>query len=220
MIDEIERKARYKVGFEINKGECKSILNRCKSEALDCKTDIEMLKHFKKYMDIINNVGINLDKKPIKIAIIGEIYTILEPFSNLYIEDKLMDYGVSTYRGLTPSWWIKDAVLSPLKLNSLKLRSASKEYLPLYIGGHARECIGEAILAKKKGFDGAIQLYPVGCMPEIVSHAILPNISKDKDFPIMTLILDEMTGEAGFVTRLEAFLDLIERKSEDVLFGN
>ena len=220
LIDEIEMKARYKVGFEINKGQCKSILKRCKSEALEFKTDIEMLQHLKEYRRIINNVQINPYKKPIKIAILGEIYTIWEPFSNLYIEDKLMDYGVSTYRGLTPSWWVKDAVLSPLKLNSIKIRRASKKYLPLYIGGHARECIGEAVLAEKNGFHGAIQVYPVGCMPEIVSHSILPTISKDKNFPIMTLILDEMTGEAGFVTRLEAFLDLIERRNDDVLLGN
>ncbi|MBC8060510.1 MAG: 2-hydroxyglutaryl-CoA dehydratase [Clostridiaceae bacterium] len=220
LIDEIEMKARYKVGFEINKGQCKDILKQCKSEALNCKSDIEMVEHLKNYQKIINKVQINPKKNPIKVAILGEIYTVLEPFSNLYIEDKLMDYGVSTYRGLTTSWWVKDAVLSPLKLNSIKIRRASKKYLPLYIGGHARECIGEAVLAEKKGFDGAIQVYPVGCMPEIVSHAILPTISKDKNFPIMTLILDEMTGEAGFVTRIEAFLDLIERRNEDVLLGN
>ena len=220
LMDEIEMKARYKVGYEMDKGQCKNILKQCKSRALECKTDVEMVEHLKHYKKIIDNVKINPDKNPIKVALLGEIYTILEPFSNLYIEDKLMDYGVSTYRGLTPSWWVKDAVLSPLKLNSINIRRASKKYLPLYIGGHARECIGEAVLAEKRGFHGAIQVYPVGCMPEIVSHAILPTISKDKDFPIMTLIVDEMTGEAGFVTRIEAFLDLIERRSENVLFGN
>ncbi|MDD4707501.1 MAG: CoA protein activase, partial [Firmicutes bacterium] len=32
--------------------------------------------------------------------------------------------------------------------------------------------------------------------------------------PVMTLVLDEMTGEAGYMTRLEAFVDLIRRKKE------
>jgi len=54
-------------------------------------------------------------------------------------------------------------------------------------------------------------------MPEIVSKSILPTISNDKDFPIMSLVVDEMTGEAGFVTRIEAFLDLLERRRSDVL---
>ncbi|KZL91150.1 2-hydroxyglutaryl-CoA dehydratase [Clostridium magnum] len=220
LIDRIEEKARFLSGYEINKGECKNLLNQCKTEAFKCNSPEEMLVHFKKYEKKISNIHIDKRKDPIKIAIIGEIYTIIEPFSNLYIEDKLMDYGVSTKRHLSPSWWLKNLTLLPLKLNSLDIRRASREYLPLYIGGHARECIGETVLAKEKGFDGAIQIFPMGCMPEIVSKAILPSISKDKDFPILTLVVDEMTGEAGYITRIEAFLDLLERRKENVLYGN
>jgi predicted nucleotide-binding protein (sugar kinase/HSP70/actin superfamily) len=59
----------------------------------------------------------------------------------------------------------------------------------------------------------------MGCMPEIVAKAILPAISNDKDFPIMTLVVDEMTGEAGYVTRIEAFIDMLERRKKNVLYG-
>jgi predicted nucleotide-binding protein (sugar kinase/HSP70/actin superfamily) len=219
-IDSIEEKARLLSGYELNKGECKRILNECKSKAFTCNSPEEMLSCLKKYEKLINSIAIDKTRTPIKIAIIGEIYSIIEPFSNLYIEDKLMDYGVSTKRNLSPSWWVKNMTLLPFKLNSLNLRRASREYLPLYIGGHARECIGEAIIAKEKEFDGAIQIFPMGCMPEIVSKAILPSISRDKDFPILTLVVDEMTGEAGYITRIEAFLDLLERRKENVLYGN
>lgn len=220
LIDKIEERARWLSGYETNSGECKKLLNSCKTDAFKCSTPKEMLDCLKNYEKKINNVPTDKKKDPIKIAIIGEIYTIIEPFSNLYIEDKLMDYGISTKRHLSPSWWVKNTTLLPLKLNSLDIRRASREYLPLYIGGHARECIGEAVLAKEKGFDGAIQIFPMGCMPEIVSKAILPSISKDKDFPILTLVVDEMTGEAGYVTRIEAFLDLLERRKEHVLYGS
>jgi predicted nucleotide-binding protein (sugar kinase/HSP70/actin superfamily) len=179
-----------------------------------------MFEHLEKYKKLLENIPIDKKRNPIKIAIIGEIYTIIEPFSNLYIEDKLMDYGISTNRHLTPSWWFKNMTLTKLKLNSMDIRRASKEYLPLYIGGHARECIGDAVLAKEQNFDGAIQIFPMGCMPEIVSKAILPSISKDKDIPILTLVVDEMTGEAGYITRIEAFLDLLERRKENVLYGS
>jgi predicted nucleotide-binding protein (sugar kinase/HSP70/actin superfamily) len=94
----------------------------------------------------------------------------------------------------------------------MDIRRAAKEYLPLCIGGHAVECVGEAVLAERENFDGAIQIFPLGCMPEIVSKAILPQISKDKNFPILTLVVDEMSGEGGFVTRIEAFLDMLERR--------
>jgi predicted nucleotide-binding protein (sugar kinase/HSP70/actin superfamily) len=219
LIDDIEAKARFLTGYEATKGAFKRLLNSCKAEAMNCKTPEEMLKLLYDYRSRLDKVKTDKNKKPIKIAIIGEIYTIIEPFSNLYIEDKLMDYGVSTKKTLTPSWWYKNLVLSPLKLNQLEIKRKARDYLPLGIGGHARECIGEAVLAHDEGFDGAIQIFPMGCMPEIVSKAILPKISREKDFPIMTLVVDEMTGEAGYVTRIEAFVDLLERRKNNVLSG-
>lgn len=217
LIDEIEARAHYLAGYEIEKGQCKKILNNCINEAIKCKNPKDMIHLLKEYKHRINNIQIDTNKNPIKIAIIGEIYTVIEPMSNLYLEEKLMDYGVSTTRRLTPSWWAKDMALKPLKLNSLDIRRASKKYLSIGVGGHGRECIGEAVLAHEKNLDGAIQVFPLGCMPEIVSKAILPSISKDKEFPIMSLVVDEMTGEAGFITRIEAFVDLLERRKDNVL---
>jgi len=100
------------------------------------------------------------------------------------------------------------------RLNGLDVIRNAGQYLPYWIGGHARECIAEAVEADKKDFDGAIQVYPMGCMPEVVARSILPTISKDRDFPILTLVVDEMTGEAGYMTRIEAFLDLLERRKK------
>lgn len=217
-VDEVEKIAKYNCGYEKNKGEIKKLLNQCKCEAFDFNNPHEMLRHFKKYKKIIEDVPLDKSRRPIKIALIGEIYTVIEPFSNGYIEDKLMDYGICVKRHLSPSWWVKNAVMSPFKLNSIDIRSASRKYLPFYIGGHARECIGEAELAVHERFDGAIQLMPMGCMPEVVAKSILPSISRDNNFPIMTLIMDEMTGDAGYNTRIEAFIDLLERrKNTDVL---
>lgn len=217
LIDEIEAAAHYLAGYEKSKGQFKKILSCLRRDVLNSSSPKEMIRLLLDYKNKIKNITIDSNRNPIKIAIIGEIYTIIEPFSNLYIEDKLMDYGVSTKRRLTPSWWVKNTALIPTKLNSLDIKRGSKEYLSFGIGGHARECVGEAVLAYNEGFDGAIQIFPMGCMPEIVSKAILPKISKDKDFPIMSLVVDEMTGEAGYVTRIEAFIDLLERRRNNVL---
>lgn len=218
LIDEIDATAHLAAGYEISKGECKNMLNRCKKEAALCDNPMDMIKLLKEYKEKINYIPVDINKNPLKIAIIGEIYTVIEPFSNLYIEDKLMDYGVSSQRRLTPSWWLNNTALFLTKLNSLDIKLASKNYLPLNIGGHARECIGEAVLSYNEGCDGAIQIFPMGCMPEIVSKSILPSISKDMDFPIMSLVVDEMTGEAGYITRIEAFVDLLERRRDNVFF--
>lgn len=219
LLDDIEARAHYLAGYEINSGECKRILYECR-EAVLASRDLEMLGILKKYKMMIDNIKIDINKDPLKIAIIGEIYTIIDPLSNFYIEEKLMDYGVSTKRMLTPSWWVKDLFLKPLKINSYKINKAAKEYLPCKIGGHGRECVGEALLSVRNKMDGAIQIFPLGCMPEVVAKSVLPSIQRDKDFPIMSLVIDEMTAEAGYITRLEAFLDMLEmRKNPRLIAG-
>ena len=49
-------------------------------------------------------------------------------------------------------------------------------------------------------------------MPEIISQNIFPSMREDCEIPILTLIMDEQTGKAGYLTRLEAFVDLMRRK--------
>ena len=220
LIDETEALSHYLAGYERNKGECKRLLHECKKEAMKLSKPDEMLSLIKEYKKRIEYVSVDINKDPVRIALIGEIYTVIEPYSNFYIEDKLMDYGVSSKRGMTPTWWLKNMALSPVKLNSLNIKKSSSEYLSMEIGGHARECIGEAINSYKEGFDGAIQIFPLGCMPEIVSKSILPSISRDYEFPIMSLVVDDMTGEAGYITRVEAFIDLLERRRDNVLYGS
>ena len=87
------------------------------------------------------------------------------------------------------------------------------------IGGHAQETIGNTVLYAKDGYDGVVQIYPLTCMPEIVAESILPAIERDYNIPVLTLIIDEMTGEAGYLTRIEAFVDLLNRRRERVEIG-
>jgi predicted nucleotide-binding protein (sugar kinase/HSP70/actin superfamily) len=44
-------------------------------------------------------------------------------------------------------------------------------------------------------------------MVEVVTRA-----AREADRPVMTLVLDEHAGEAGYVTRIEAFADMLERR--------
>lgn len=220
LIDDMEKEAHMRAGYEKQPGECKRLLKNCKDEVFACDNPDKALEILKDYHRKIKYVSVDPYKSPLKIAIIGEIYTVIEPFSNLYIEDILTGMQVSVSRTLTPSWWLKDALLKMIKMNSRELLRASNEFLPLYIGGHARECVGEAILAANMGFDGAIQIFPMGCMPEIVSKAILPSISREKNIPVLSLVVDEMTGEAGYLTRVEAFIDLLERRRGHVRTGS
>ena len=75
-------------------------------------------------------------------------------------------------------------------------------------------CIRDSLYAKH-GFDGVVQLAPFACIPEIVAKGILPTISQEYGIPVLTIFIDEQTGKAGVQTRLEAFVDLLQRRREN-----
>ncbi len=207
--------------YAINKREVNRIMDEYYNDAVNLHGTKAMVELIHETRKRLKEVEIDRKYNPIKIGIIGEIYTIIEPFVNLEIERKLGEMGVLVEKSLTPTSWFEHHVYSyPFgsKYENMKLKLA-KPYLGTQIGGHGRETIGSAIYYRNLGYDGAIQILPLNCMPEIVAKSVIKNISKDLDFPIMTLVVDEMTGEAGYITRLEAYVDLIKKRREKLLIG-
>jgi predicted nucleotide-binding protein (sugar kinase/HSP70/actin superfamily) len=152
--------------------------------------------------------------KPLRIGIIGEIYTILDPFTSVGIEEELGRLGVEVDRSIYLSGWIGNHIFQGLTQGYRSIKSypgLAKPYLPHFVGGHGQETVGAAVKFAQEGFDGIIQIFPLSCMPEIVAASVLPKVQEAYKVPIMTLIVDEHTGQAGLQTRLEAFVDLLER---------
>ncbi|MCD5401731.1 CoA protein activase, partial [candidate division NPL-UPA2 bacterium] len=156
------------------------------------------------------------DRRPLRIAVTGEIYVVWEPFVNLNIETKLGEMGVEVVRCL----WLSENILHRIHLDFWNWRSksralkAAEPYLGYDVGAECNVSVGNTITARRRGYDGLIHLMPFTCMPEIVAQSILPKVSRHYDMPVLTFILDEHTGEAGMVTRLEAFVDLLVRRRE------
>ncbi|MDR3289397.1 MAG: CoA protein activase, partial [Peptococcaceae bacterium] len=157
-------------------------------------------------------------KAPLRIGVIGEIYTILDPFSSLDMEKSLGYMGVEVDRSLYLSGWVGKHILQGWRQGYRPLKQYEKlarPYLPHFVGGHGQETVGAAVEFARRRVDGVIHLLPLNCMPEIVAAAILPQIQRDYGIPMMTLTVDEHTGRAGFQTRLEAFADLAQLARED-----
>ncbi len=152
--------------------------------------------------------------KPLRIGIIGEIYTILDPYTSVGIEEELGRLGVEVDRSIYLSGWVGNHVFQGLAPGYRSIKSYpghAKPYLPHFVGGHGQETVGAAVKFAQEGFNGIIQIFPLSCMPEIVAASVLPKVQEAYKVPIMTLIVDEHTGQAGMQTRLEAFVDLLER---------
>lgn len=158
-------------------------------------------------------------KPPLRVGIVGELFVTLEPLVNQAIERHLGELGVEVTRTIYVSEWIRSHLLwsRETKRHRAAIAEAASPYLGHWVGGHGLESIGRTIQLARAGYDGVLQLFPFTCMPEIVAKSILPKVSEDYDMPIMTLVLDEHAGEAGLRTRIEAFIDLIDRrrKQED-----
>lgn len=61
--------------------------------------------------------------------------------------------------------------------------------------------------------DGFIQVIPFACGPEAMVGDLLERRIREAGKPVLKLYFEEHSGEAGIITRLEAFLDLIKYRS-------
>ena len=154
--------------------------------------------------------------RPLTVGLVGEIYMLLEPAANIDLEERLGQLGVVTLRALTVSDWVRLHLFpGPWKSrDGAMVHAAAKPYLNHFVGGEGVESVGQSILYKRMGLDGVVHVGPLTCMPEIVAASVLPQVARDLDFPVMTLFLDEHSGEAGMQTRLEAFVDLLWRRRQ------
>lgn len=162
-------------------------------------------------LQAIRSVPQDPHRKVLKVGMVGEIYVLLEPASNLEIEETLGNLGVEVHRSMFLTGWTRDNTVKESD-EILSVKDAAMPYIPLCIGGHGQESVGHTILYAREGYDGVIQLAPFTCIPEIVARTILNRVSREHNIPVLTFFLDEQTGKAGMTTRLEAFVDLMRRK--------
>ena len=109
------------------------------------------------------------------------------------------------------SQWTKFSLfLNPLGFDEkAKIHKAAFPYLKRDVGGDGWESVGEKVLHTKE-YDGLIHLAPFTCMPEIVAQNIMP--STKENIPVLTILCDEQMAKPGVLTRLEAFVDLLQRR--------
>lgn len=184
----------------------------------------ELKEAHREAVNEIKKVEIDKVKDVLKVDLTGEIFMVLDSFSNQNLERELGRLGVETRRSMTLGGWLKSAVIPKVfRKGETHIERAfkyAKPYLLRDIGGDAIESISDVAYATQNGIDGIIHLSPFTCMPEIMSQNIFPVMREDGMIPILALVLDEQTGRAGYVTRLEAFVDLMRRKKRQQLATN
>lgn len=150
----------------------------------------------------------------VRIGLVGEIYTILEPRANYDIIRHLGRLNAEISRSIYITDWVNEHLMAG-KIKKSQHRHIVKyacPYLNYWVGGHGLETVGYTVGMARSNYDGIVQIAPLTCMPEIVAHSILGRVSEAEKIPCMTLYFDEHSGNAGIKTRLEAFIDMLYRK--------
>lgn len=216
ILDKLENKLSYYRAREKHQGDAEKHYQKA-LKYIDAQDTLWGLKKAQKQVnEEMKLVEINPDKEVLNVDITGEIYVVNDEFSNQNIEKELGRMGVQVRRSLTVSSFLKDAIIPKIfRKGETHLQRAdrlAKPYLMRDIGGDALECVSDVAYANERGIDGIIHLSPFTCMPEIMSQNIFPAMREDCEIPILPLILDEQTGRAGYITRIEAFVDLMRRR--------
>lgn len=157
----------------------------------------------------------DIDRREIiKIGVLGEIYMMLDPEANMDIARRLGRMNVWVDKAIYLSSWL-------LKLTSLDYFSKTSyanqkkkaaRYLAGDIGGKGVQTIASAIDYAGRRFDGLVHITPFSCMPELVATTIMPAVCRDKDIACLYLSYDGHTSRTAFITRLEAYVDMLKMK--------
>ena len=228
-IDKVEDYYRRNMGFEKEKGSFDKVYNRFLAEMRKAEKLRDVNRIFKRAMADFKAIPLDKPERPLRIGVVGEYFTIMDPFSNHEVEKKLAEMGAEVHRWMNLS---HSLFICPEESTLKKLRhyihydlhkfpssiwvdiqkKQSSKYVKYDMGSSAVSTVTLAEYYAKKGFDGLVHIKSFGCTPEMDCIPVLHNISADYKIPILYMSYDTQTSDTGIETRLEAFYDMLSMK--------
>jgi len=148
----------------------------------------------------ISPSGYDKDVRHPIIGVLGHPYIIYDSFLGMNVLDRLSLMGA---RVVTMDM-LQDAVVE-------RGQAKSRKRVFWTMG---RRLLGAGYYFLTPGtVDGCLQMSAFACGPDSFIGELLQQESarSERKVPFMTIVVDEHTGEAGVLTRLEAFMDVVER---------
>jgi hypothetical protein len=186
-----------------------TIINNTKLITWNTKGFIHLIRIYKKYKKLFRKIEIKKPDNCLKVGIIGELYTNMEPFSNYFIEKTLASMNVQIKRRTDVTYLVVTK-----RFNTKRLLKVCGKYCKYTIGADGMDNVAEAKMLAEKGYDGLIHTKPFGCMPEIGAVSILQKLSSDYKIPIIyrlyielpILILPIFPNLGDYVNTMVSFL--------------
>lgn len=139
-----------------------------------------------------------LQSADMTIAIIGHGYNIYDTHISMNLINKLREMGIR--------------VMTADNLAGTTIEEKADELPKRLFWTLGKRMIGSAFhFMKSDNVDGIIHVASFGCGPDSFTGEIIErHLRRRKNVPLLNLTIDEHTGEAGIITRLEAFVDMIK----------
>ena len=206
-MDKIDDYIRKNIGFEIEKNSFNNLLKEMLEKFSLVNSPISLFYLYHKYFKNFKKIKINKPNNCLKVGLIGELYTLMEPFSNYYIEKELAKFNIEIKRFTNVNY-----LLFSNKKTTNKALKKAKKYMKYKMCADASSNVYWTKYLGQKKYDGIIHIKSSFCTPEISVMPLLNKVANDYDIPLIFLSFDANTSEVGIKTRLEAFHDMIEMR--------
>ncbi len=139
----------------------------------------------------------------LKIGLLGHPYNLYDSYISMNLIGKMRQMGAS--------------VVTPASVSDDLIDNQTKRLPKRLFWTLGKQMIGSALtFFENEKLDGVIYLTSFGCGPESLVGELVKRWAKHRgNPPFMMLTIDEHTGEAGLVTRLEAFIEMIKRRKKN-----
>lgn len=208
-MDKIDSFIRENIGFEIEKDSFVNLKKEMLASFSKVKHFYQLRKVYHVYKKKFQNLPVKKDGSIYKVGVIGELYTLMEPFANYNLEYTLAHYGISIKRYTNVTY-----LLFQKKKEIKKLLKKSKKYIRYKMGADASDNIGRCMELCEANYDGIIHIKSSFCTPEIGAMRIIQKVCEDYKVPVLFFSFDANTSEVGLQTRIEAFVDMLEMRKE------
>jgi len=131
------------------------------------------------------------------VGVLGHGYSVYDPVISMDLVKRLREMGCK--------------VVTPEMLDPQEVENQASTLPKRMFWSLGKKMIGSGLwMEQEASIDGVIYLACFGCGPDsLVGEIVERRVSHT---PFMLLTVDEHTGEAGIMTRLEAFCDMITRR--------
>ncbi|MCK5176615.1 MAG: hypothetical protein KAQ92_02730, partial [Candidatus Aenigmarchaeota archaeon] len=142
-LDKLDKTLNYYRAREIEKGNAKKAHIKALRILDNALTVDECQKALKTGLALFLEISINRHKAVLHIDLTGEIFVVIDHFSNMDIENELGNMGVHVHKKINLSDWtntfIKPSLLKFSETHGEKAKRLAKEFLKRDIGGDALE---------------------------------------------------------------------------------